>query len=80
MPVSKAQQASVNKYVRENYDRVLVTMPKGQKDTVKAHCAARGESVNGFINRAIQETMERERGAVEAAGVAQDGAETHTEA
>ncbi len=58
--VSKAQQRAVNKYVKEKYDRVNVTMPKGQKDTIQAHAEARGESVNGFINRAISETMERD--------------------
>ena len=29
--VSKAQQRAVNKYVKENYDRINVTFPKGQK-------------------------------------------------
>jgi len=60
MTVSKKQQACVNKYVKENYDRVLTTMPKGKKNVIKAHAESRGESVNGFINRAIDETMERE--------------------
>lgn len=60
MPVSKKQQASVNKYVKTNYDRVNVTFPKGKKAIIKAHAESRGESVNGFINRAIDETMERE--------------------
>lgn len=63
MPVSKAQQKAVNKYVKENYDRVLLTMPKGRKEKIQAHCEARGESVNGFINRAIDETMERDNAA-----------------
>ena len=35
-------------------------MPKGQKEAVKAHAEAYGESVNAFINRAIHETMERD--------------------
>lgn len=60
MAVTKAQQASVNKYVKSNYDRINVTMPKGKKDTIKAHAEARGESVNAFINRSIDEAMERE--------------------
>ena len=60
MAVSKAQQKAVNKYVRDNYDRGNVNMPKGQKETVKAHAEARGESVNAFINRAVLETMERD--------------------
>jgi len=60
MAVTKAQQASVNKYVKSNYDRINVTMPKGRKDIIKAHAESRGESVNGFINRAIEEAMERD--------------------
>lgn len=64
MPVSKAQQKAVNKYMAANYDRVNVTMPKGKKDVIKAHAEARGESVNGFIGRAIDEAMERDNGLV----------------
>lgn len=60
MTVSKKQQASVNKYVKNNYDRINVTMPKGQKDIIKEHADARGESVNGFINRAINNQIERD--------------------
>ena len=62
MTVPKANQRAVNKYVKANYDRVNVTMPKGRKDTIKAHAEARGESVNGFINRAIDETIQRDKG------------------
>ena len=58
--VSKAQQKAVHKYVKNNYDRMDVTVPKGRKDIIKAHAADQGESVNAFINRAINETMERD--------------------
>lgn len=61
MPVSKAQQKAVNKYMNENYDRINLTVPKGQKDVIKAHAEAQGESVNGFIGRAIEETMSRDK-------------------
>lgn len=60
MPVSKKQQASVNKYVKANYDRVNVTMPKGKKSLIQAHAEARGQSVNAFINDAINEKLERD--------------------
>ena len=63
MPVSKAQQKAVNKYMSENYDRINLTVPKGQKEIIKAHAETHSESVNGFINRAIEETMERDNGA-----------------
>ena len=62
MPVSKAQQKSVHKYVKNNYDRMELTVQKGRKDLIKAHAEARGESTNAFIGRAIQETMERDTG------------------
>lgn len=52
-----------NNWQKENVDRVNLTMPKGKKDTIKAHAEAHSESVNGFINRAIDETMERDNAA-----------------
>ena len=60
MPASKAQQKAQNKWISKVYDRVNLTLPKGQKDIVQAHAEAQGESVNGFIGRAIAETMERD--------------------
>lgn len=60
MAVSKAQQASVNKYVKNNYDRINVTMPKGEKEVIQEYASAQGESVNGFIVRAVRERMERD--------------------
>lgn len=62
MAVSKAQQKAVTKYVKAKYDRFGLTMAKGRLDEIKAHAEAHSESVNGFINRAISETMERDSG------------------
>ena len=61
MPVSKAQQKATNKYITNNYDRINLTVPKGQKEAIQAHAAVLGESVNGFIGRAIAEAMERDK-------------------
>ena len=60
MPASMAQQRATNKYISKVYDRINLTVPKGQKERLQAHAEAHGESVNGFINRAISEVMERE--------------------
>ena len=60
MAVSKAQQKAVAKYMKNNYDELKVRVPKGQKDIIKAHAESKGESVNGFVNRAINETMQRD--------------------
>ncbi len=61
MPASKAHMKATNKWMAKAYDRVNLTMPKGRKNAIQAHAAACGESVNGFINRAISETMERDK-------------------
>lgn len=62
--VSKAQQKAVHKYVKNNYDRLELTVPKGRKAEIKAHAESHGESVNAFIVRAVNETMERDAGMV----------------
>ena len=61
MATSKAHQKAVNKYMANNYDRINLTVEKGRKDIIKAHAESKGESVNGFINRAINEVLEREK-------------------
>ena len=60
MPASKAQQRAVSKYMKENYDVYQIRMPKGKKDEIKEHAESLGESVNAFINRAIDETIARD--------------------
>lgn len=60
IPASKAQQKAVTKYMKENYDEIKVRVEKGRKADIKAHADRRGESVNSFIGRAIDETMERD--------------------
>ena len=58
--VSKAQQKAVNKYVKNNYDRINVTFPKGQKEIIMQAAEAAGESVNGYIKKAVDQRMERD--------------------
>lgn len=57
----KNSYESIKRYQDKAYDKLLLRLPKGQKDTIQAHAAAGGESVNGFINRAIGETMKRDK-------------------
>lgn len=68
MAVSKSQQKAVHKYVKANYDRMELTVPKGRKGLIKAHAEAHSESVNGFINRAIAEAIERDNAAAPSDG------------
>lgn len=60
--MGKSSTRAQNKYIAKAYDRINLTVPKGQKDHIQAHAEARSESVNGFIGRAISETMERDGG------------------
>ncbi len=62
MPASKAQQKAVAKYMKNNYDNFQLRMPKGKKDKIKLHAESNGESLNGFINKAIDEKMEHDKG------------------
>ena len=60
MPASKAQQKAVDKYVKANYDRIEFKAPKGKKAIIQEHAAKMGESATAFINRAIDQAMERD--------------------
>lgn len=62
MPASKAQQTAQNKWISKNYDRVNLTLPKGRKADLQLHAEQRGESLNGFIGRAIEEQVKRDTG------------------
>lgn len=49
-----------NSWIAEKLDRINLTVPKGRKEVIQAYAKAHGESVNGFINRAIDEAIERD--------------------
>lgn len=57
---TEARKAGNRKWDANHLDRISVAMPKGKKDEIKAHAERQGESVNAFVNRAIDETMERD--------------------
>lgn len=56
----KNSPESINRYMAKAYDRINILVPKGRKDTIKAHAEGRGESMSGFINRAIDQTIQQE--------------------
>ncbi len=62
MAEGKASTKAKNKYNAENYDSLRIVVPKGKKDVLKAHAQSKGESLNSFVNRAIDETVERDNG------------------
>lgn len=51
-----------NEFIKQAYDRINLTVPKGRKEEIKAAAERHGESVNSFINRLIDEAIERNGG------------------
>lgn len=58
--MAKAQTKASNKYNAKAYDRIALQVKKGEREKLREHAQQRGESLNGFINRAIDETMQRD--------------------
>ena len=55
--MTKTSSAVKRRYNEKAYDRLAITVPKGQKGAIEAHAAKSGESVNGFVNRLIRADM-----------------------
>ncbi len=56
----KNSYESIKRYEDKVYDKILLRLPKGYKSELQTHAVRSGESVNGFINRAIREALERD--------------------
>ena len=48
------QYSRQNQYIKDTYDRVSITLPKGTKQQIIDN----GETVNGLINRLVKEYLE----------------------
>ena len=57
---TQSQNRATQKYVREKYDRLYITVKKGIKDEIRE--VAGGTSINDFVNQAISEKIARLRG------------------
>lgn len=60
MARTEAENRAIQKYEREKVDRVVFRVAKGKKEQIQEHAAARGESLSAFLNRAVDEVMERD--------------------
>ena len=58
---TQAQARAHKKYIAQ-FVETKVRMTPDQREAIRAHAAARGESLNSFIGRAINETMKRDNG------------------
>lgn len=61
MAISEAQKRASRKYNEKAYDRIELKVPKGKKAVIKGFAEKQNKSVNGFVNEAIDEKMERDK-------------------
>ena len=59
--MAKTRSEINNAYAKKAYDDIRLQVPKGQKDIIKAHADSMGETIGGFIKRAILAQMERDQ-------------------
>ena len=57
MATTKASRKQLTSITRKDYDRIGITIPKGQKATVQAAAEQEGESINSYTNKALLARM-----------------------
>ena len=61
MAVTESQKKAVYSYKKRNYDFFNLMMEKGKREIIKEHAQARHESLNQFINRAIENQLQADQ-------------------
>lgn len=61
MAKTKTSSAVKSRYNAKVYDEIKIRVPKGQKEVIQSHAEAQNESVNAYINKAIEQRIERDR-------------------
>jgi len=59
--MGKPSTAASTRYQKKAYDRVVIFVSKGNKAQLKTYAECQGESLNAFVRRAIQETIENDK-------------------
>lgn len=60
MALSEAQRKANDKYIKEHYRQVKLSIPKEEADALEQHCSAHQYTKAGFIRQAIREKIERD--------------------
>ena len=53
-----------NQWIAEKLDRINLTVEKGKKEVIKSYAEKHGESLNHYINRAIDTLMAEEENSI----------------
>lgn len=60
MALTEARRKANDKYIKEKYERLPVSYPKEFCEAVRAAAAVHGETLAGYIRKAIEERMAAE--------------------
>ena len=60
MPLSESQKKANTKYREKSIKRIPLDVQKEKYEEIKTAATAAGESVNGYINKAIDQRMEHD--------------------
>lgn len=60
MPLTEAQRRANDKYIKENYQKLSISYPREYCEAVKAAAKEAGESLAGYVKKAIDTRMEAE--------------------
>lgn len=60
MPLTEAQRRANDKYIKENYQRLTISYPKEYCQRVKEAAKNAGDSLAGYVKRALDQQMEKE--------------------
>ena len=58
--MGKKATAYKNRYAVEHYDRINLVVKQGVREIIRKTAETKGESVNGYINKAIREALKRD--------------------
>ena len=57
MAYSESQKKATNKWIKNNYDRINITLPLGQREVWRAKAAELGMSLNEFIRNCVEKSL-----------------------
>ncbi|GEM_PF-1679958 len=60
MSITESQKKAAYKYKQKNIKRIPFDVQKEKYEEIKSHSETRGETINGFIKRAIDETIQND--------------------
>ena len=59
--IINGERVTLEEYRKTKYEDLRIRVPKGKKEIIKNHVESIGESLNTFVNIAIDEKMERDK-------------------